>query len=152
VFLDFDSFTYPGAHVYTPAERDAIEARMGSIYADFTYSFTRVKPAGGPYVTVYFNHPLGDYSGGGSDEIDWRNLRAGGTATVDVNQFVQGGTPPPITDPTRFNTAGGLPANTSDNIVALSATIAAHELGHLSGLEHVDAFGAIGDGAFARIQ
>src|SRR5262249_3828779 len=35
---------------------------------------------------------------------------------------------------------------------ALSATIAAHELGHLSGLEHGDAFGPIGAGVFGRIR
>ena len=41
---------------------------------------------------------------------------------------------------------------TSTNFVSLTATIAAHELGHLSGLEHGDSFGPIGAGVFGRIR
>jgi Ca2+-binding RTX toxin-like protein len=166
VFLDFDSFGYTGAHAYTTAERDAIQARMAGQYADFTYRFTQARPTSGDFVTVDFNRPLGDYSGGSSSEIDWRNLNTGGTVTVDVNQFVKGGIAPPATaptptpvtgtipqaSPTKYLASTDLPENTVENIVGLSATIAAHELGHLSGLRHEDAFGAIGSGAFARIQ
>ena len=55
--------------------------------------------------------------------------------SVDVNGFLG------------YATRGQL-APTVDNFVALSATIAAHELGHLAGLRHVDAFGPIGSGVY----
>ena len=57
-----------------PAERDAIQEQLGADYADFSFTFTQVQPASGPYVTLLFDIPLGDYSGGAADEIDWRNL------------------------------------------------------------------------------
>ena len=38
---------------------------------------------------------------------------------------------------------------TSANIIGLSATITAHELGHLSGLQHQDAIGPIGSGTIS---
>ena len=41
---------------------------------------------------------------------------------------------------------------TSANTVNLSATIAAHELGHLSGLEHQDALGPIGGGIYNGVN
>ena len=40
----------------------------------------------------------------------------------------------------------------SSNIVGLTTTIAAHELGHLSGLQHQDAFGPIGSGIYAGVN
>ena len=46
----------------------------------------------------------------------------------------------------------GEPAATSADFIALSATIAAHELGHLSGLEHGDSFGPIGLGIYAGVD
>ena len=38
------------------------------------------------------------------------------------------------------------PADTSDNFEKLTAKIAAHEVGHLLGMEHTDAVGPIGYG------
>ena len=46
----------------------------------------------------------------------------------------------------------GEPAATSADFIGLSATIAAHELGHLSGLEHGDAYGPIGSGIYAGVN
>ena len=46
----------------------------------------------------------------------------------------------------------GEPAATSADFVALSATIAAHELGHLSGLEHGDSYGPIGSGIYDAVD
>ena len=81
--------------------------------------------------------PAGTYLGGEATELDWRNLDLGGSATVDISQFLQ--------FPGLVGVAG-LPAATTENIINMSATIAAHELGHLSGLLHEDAFGPIGTG------
>ncbi len=143
VYLDFDSWAthidltkFPNQHVYTQEERDAIEARLGAIYADFAFTFTQVQPASGPYETLSFDYPLDEYSGGSADEIDWRDLDGNGSATIDVNQFLGG---------------PAEPSATSANFVSMSATIAAHELGHLSGLLHSDSFGPIGAGVFSRL-
>ena len=86
--------------------------------------------------------------GGVASGIDWRDLDISGTTTltaagpggracgcgrVNVNYLL--GSP-------------GEPAATSADFVGLSATIAAHELGHLSGLEHGDSYGPIGSGIY----
>src|SRR5262249_47734253 len=46
----------------------------------------------------------------------------------------------------------GQPAVTSANVVGLTATITAHELAHMAGLLHTDAFGPIGTGIFAGVD
>jgi hypothetical protein len=134
VFLDFDTYTTSGKHMYMQSERDAIQARMAANYAAFNYQFTQTAPASGAYVTVFFNRSslvngMAE-PGGQSDEIDFRNLHPGGTASVDLNGLLGG---------------PGQPAATSANFIAASATIASHEVGHLSGLSHA-AFGPIGLG------
>jgi Ca2+-binding RTX toxin-like protein len=134
VRLDFDTATVPGDHVYTPAERAAIQARLEGIYGDFGIVFVQdaamasVLADGGPYSTLFFNK---GEPGGAADAFDFRNLDHGDTAAIDVNGLL--GQP-------------GQPANTPDNFTALSTTIAAHELGHLLGLRHADSFGPIGAG------
>ena len=136
VFLDFDTETGPGEHAYTTAERQAILARIAADYAAFHYAFTLTVPVGVPaYATIFFNKtPVVNgrpQPGGQSDEFDYRNVNLGGTAAIDVNGFLGG----------PFQ-----PSDTSDNFVAMSATIRAHELGHLVGLRHDDSFGPIGSG------
>lgn len=129
VFLDFDSSTDPFfEHFYTPAERDAIQARMEADFDPFSVVFTQVRPLIGPFTTLFFNEPP---PGGLADEVDFRNLNLGLNATIDVNPLLGG--------------FGGLPA-TTNNFIELSAKIAAHELGHLMGLRHNDAFGPVGSG------
>jgi hypothetical protein len=172
VFLDFDSKTLPADHQYTAAERNAIQARLESDYHGpaatsdpstwwFHVAFTQTKPAGVQnvdYVTVYFNQPRssgGEGSpgvGGDSSDIDFGNRSFGGWASVDVK------TTDPVTNvvttliggpgqPPEFNSA-----NTSDqswlndNWVRASSWIAAHEIFHLMGGRHADAFGPIGYG------
>ncbi len=143
VYLDFDTYELPGQHFYTQAERNAIQAQITADYSAFSYVFTQTQPQSGPYTTIDFNDPvLVGLEGGISSEIDWRDLDISGTTTltaqgrlevipadsggVNVNNFLGG---------------PGEPAATSADFIGLSATIAAHELGHLSGLEHTDAFG-----------
>jgi hypothetical protein len=134
VYLNF----LPGAVDYSSQTiRDAIQSRITAIYGDFNYTFTQTRPTSGLYAEIDFNVPAGTYLGGEATELDWRNLDLGGSATVDISQFLQ--------FPGLVGVAG-LPAATTQNIINMSATIAAHELGHLSGLLHEDAFGPIGEG------
>jgi hypothetical protein len=147
VLLDFDSFTLLSDHVYSQVERDAIQQRLETIYTDFSTSsafgntgivFTQSlataqalsKSTGGQFATIYFNRLP---EGGLADEVDFRNLDLGGTASVDVNPIL--GQP-------------GQPPATTANYIQLSANLAAHELGHLLGLRHADSFGPIGSGAY----
>ena len=153
VYLDFDTYELPGQHVYTPTERDAIQAQITADYSAFSYVFTQTQPQSGPYTTIAFNDPaLVGLEGGIATEIDWRDLDISGTTTltayglnvvppdsggVNVNNFLGG---------------PGEPAATSADFIGLSATIAAHELGHLSGLQHADSFGPIGSGIYSGVN
>ena len=108
---------------------------MEADYAAFSYTFTQTLPQSGPFTTITFNDPvLVGLEGGIATGIDWRDLDISGTTTltfsglevvpadsggVNVNNFLGG---------------PGEPASSSADFVGLSATIAAHELGHLSGL------------------
>ena len=140
VYLDFptSSQTSPGDHIYTAAEENAVLNGLQQDYAAFNYAFTLDPTAaqtmsqisGGRYATILFNAGI---AGGSSSELDPGNLDLGGVSIVNVNPF--------LGDPT-----AGLVMPTSANIVGLTTTIAAHELGHLSGLQHQDAFGPIGTG------
>ena len=130
MLLDFDSRTEAGEHVYTATERAAILAGLTSIYAGFQVSFVTSAPARGEYATVFFNQARPDgQPGGDSSEIDFGNRNLGGTAIVQVNGLL--GLP-------------GGPEATSANLVSASTWMAAHELGHLLGLRHADAFGPVG--------
>src|SRR5262249_6512858 len=46
------STTASTVHVYTQAERDAIQARLGAVYAAFNYQFTQTRPTSGDYVDL----------------------------------------------------------------------------------------------------
>jgi Ca2+-binding RTX toxin-like protein len=144
VHLDFDSQTDPlTEHVYTAAERSAIQSSLASDFAAFGIEFTESAPntaelylQNGAYVTVTFNMaPLGvGPSLGGAAEAsdyDFRNVDLGGSVSVDV------------LGPNGLLDGTGQPTSTSNNIVAASAYATAHELGHLLGLRSVDAFGPI---------
>ena len=145
VLLDFDSRTDPGEHVYTPDERAAIQAQLETDYSAFSYVFTQdlataealAKPEGGQFATLYFNDGSSSDGGGNSSQLDFGNTDLGGFSLIDVNGFLGG---------------DGEPAATSANFVALSSDVAAHELGHLSGLHHADSFGPIGSGIYAGVD
>jgi hypothetical protein len=133
VFLDFDTFTTGTKHVYMTAERTAILDQLEADYSAFSFvTFTLQQPSSGPFETLYINEtPSGGEPGGLASEIDLRNLNLSATAAIDVNGLLGG---------------PGEPAATSANYIAMTATIAAHELGHTLGLQHMDSFGPIGFG------
>ena len=137
-YLEFDSETDEsvGDHVYTTAERAAIATRLASIYSAFSVQFVLDEPAPGEYATIRFNKPRpgSEDSGGWASEVDFGNRSYFGIATVDVNGLL--GVP-------------GGPTGTSENFVAASAWLAAHELSHLLGLRHADSFGPPGFGIAA---
>ena len=84
--------------------------------------------------------------------IDWRDLDIAGSTTLTADGLQV--TPPDVASVNVANLLGqaGEPPATSADFVALSATIAAHELGHLSGLEHGDSFGPIGSGIYSKVD
>ena len=142
VYLDFDSATNAGEHIYTAAERDAIQQAMEQDFDPFDMRFTQSPPTVETFITVRFNEtPLiggVPQPGGESERVGWRELMTGGTVIVDVNGFL------------------GLDENrlppTEENFTILSTTIASHELAHMYGLRHHDAFGAPGMGVFEAFQ
>ena len=141
VFLDFDTHTEADEHIYTSEEREAIRQRMAEDFADFDFEFTLLRPAQGPFVTVLFNAtPLINgipQPGGRASQLGWRMVNLSGTVIIDVNGFLGG--------------RNGL-APTSQNFIALSSTIAAHEVAHQFGLRHHDSFGALGDGISPKLN
>jgi hypothetical protein len=143
VYLDFDAASQPGYHVYTQDERDAIQAQLEAIYRDFSYVFTQdptqaaqlSQLTSGQYATLEFN--VGVYPGV-SHKLDTDHIDLGGLATVNINPAL-GSSPDLVPD-------------TSANVIGLTATIAAHELGHFSGLEHAASFGPIGTGIYSGVS
>ncbi|WP_145944014.1 LamG-like jellyroll fold domain-containing protein [Fuerstiella marisgermanici] len=142
IFLDFDTETDVGEHVYTTEERNAIQQRMADDYAAFGFEFSQTKPTDGPFVSIFFNRaPIANgraVPGGEAQHLGWRQLDVSGAVILDVNAF--------------FSTTGNGLEGTPQNFIEMSATIAAHEMGHQFGLRHHDAFGAIGDGIFEKLN
>src|SRR5262249_42303713 len=126
VYLQFETSSLPGVHNFTAAEQTAILSRLQQVYAAFDYFFTldaaearqKAQPTGGRYATLVFNQGP---DGGAANQLDPGNRDLGGTATININHFLGD-------DP-------GLVTPSSGNIVNLAATVAAHELGHLTGLQ-----------------
>ena len=176
VLLDFDSATDAGEHVYSEQERDAIQQRVESVYRgpdagapwfDVRVTLDADQIPVTDFVTITINEtPEFGRPGGLASEIDPGNRNLGGTAAVQVNGLLGGviseadlendhghdgeeELKQPGEEPEEShdqNTGLLKPAGTSENFVNLTAKIVAHELGHLLGLRHLDAFGPIGSG------
>ena len=169
VLLDFDTYTNvvreddptteeiegdhrTDEHFYTLDERTAIQARMEAIYHGpdsnpanwwfhvvFTQSASEAAALAGDdgYATIWFNRPRVDQEdgseqpGGESSEVDFRNQSLVGESVIQINGLLGG---------------SGQAADTSENWVLASANVAAHELAHMMGVRHADAYGPIGYG------
>jgi Ca2+-binding RTX toxin-like protein len=164
VFLNFagtSSVVPPGQQFnYSIDEENAIVQQLTTDYQPFHYQFTLTRPTtdshGNPlsYTEILFNQtPKNGQPGGLSPKIDFADTNpnahspiVNGVETdvfqdlvVDVNGFL-GGPGEPVVD-------GNPLTSIRDNLVALSSTIAAHELGHTAaGLRHQDTDGPAGFG------
>ncbi|MEM6689115.1 MAG: PKD domain-containing protein [Planctomycetota bacterium] len=152
VLLDFDSQTDAEDHVYTQAERDAILQRLRSDFELFDISIeiadgTSALPVL-PFVTVIFNAGIANdrednvVVGGVAPRIGFRELAEGGTVLVNAGSFIRPDESPQPQD----NRLPGTP----ENFIALSSTIAGHELGHTFGVRHLDSHGLVGEGVYDR--
>ncbi|MCA9061839.1 MAG: cadherin domain-containing protein, partial [Planctomycetaceae bacterium] len=138
LFLDFDAATDNGDHVYTVEEQDSVRQRLLDDFGMFGFEVTLTEPTDRNFVRILFNEPPLingiPQPGGRAQQLGWRVLDPGGIVVVDVNGF--------------FSTTGNGLKPTSQNIVELTSTIAAHEIGHQFGLRHHDALGTFGTGIY----
>ncbi len=165
VYLDFFGSNDAGEHVYSEAEALEVKRRMELAYAGFdvrvvlNVSDLPINIAGdsAKYVTIHFNQtPSTGRPGGESSAIDFGNVDPGGTATVQVNGLLGGrevldsglkAVAAESADKDSIQAPDiAKPESSVENFIALSAKIATHELAHLLGVRHYDAFGPVGFG------
>ena len=152
VLLDFDSAYRAdrGDYLYSIAERNAIHQAIASKYASFDWVFTQDESVANSlsldmarnYARVVFSQGRGGDVSGDAGEVDFRNIQRGIVSEVNVNSLL----PTVRTLLTAQVGATYTSQDLSNMIVALTTTIAAHELAHTAGLRHGDAFGPIGTG------
>ncbi|MEM9826774.1 MAG: hypothetical protein AAF958_09305 [Planctomycetota bacterium] len=158
VYLDFDSQTDGEDHVYTASERLAIEQRIRDDFAAYdvivqTLTPQTIVPDRGAIIAI-FNAGLAPIDGGTgeiivgglSQRIGFRELGGTGQVLINVGGFLRPEAELNVDgsddDDNRLN-------GTEANYIALSSTIAAHELAHMYGIRHHDSFGPIGSGVFS---
>jgi Ca2+-binding RTX toxin-like protein len=158
VLLDFDSAfrAERGDYDYSAAERAAILARVTAAFAPFNWKFTLVESQAQEwsadmarnFVRLEFSKGRGGGVSGDAGEVDFRNVQRRVISEVNVNPLL-----PTVADLlTRRHGPNYTAQQFSDMVVALTSTIAAHELGHTAGLRHGDAFGPIGTGLFTATR
>ncbi len=166
VLLDFDSSYRAdrGDYLYSATERAAIQQRLIDTYRSFNWTFTQyesVVPFGAPtgsqsakdltsdmgrsFVRIAFSQGRGGGVSGDAGEVDFRNIRRRLTTEVNINPLL------PAVRQMLAEQVGAnyTPQQYSDMVVALTSTIAGHELAHTAGLRHGDSFGPIGSGMYA---
>ena len=151
VLLDFDTAydASRGDYNYSTTERNAIQAGMAANYAAFNWRVTQSEAeakswtadSGRSYVRLMFSQGRGGGVSGDAGEVDFRNTNRRVVSEVNINALA-----PIIKD---LLPAGYTTTDYSNAVVALTTTIASHELGHTAGLRHADAFGPIGSGVSA---
>ncbi len=151
VLLDFDSAynASRGDYNYSTSERSLIEQRLTTTYAAFNWRFTQneadarswTTDMGRSYVRIAFSKGRGGGVSGDAGEVDFRNIQRRLVTEVNIN---------PLLPVIREMLASTYTAQQySDMVVAVTSTIAGHELAHTAGLRHGDSFGPIGSGMYA---
>jgi hypothetical protein len=153
------------SHVYTPEERAAILSLIQADVRRFGIVVSTTQPSSGEFSTLSFNadlplilipSPRGgfvvDVIFGEADNVDHNNHNFSDGARVAAHfwEFFARNDPSGAS----FSQVSGLPVDAahplasrvSEAVIRQSAQTGAHELGHLLGLRHHDAFGAVGDG------
>ncbi|MBL8819205.1 MAG: pre-peptidase C-terminal domain-containing protein, partial [Planctomyces sp.] len=167
VYLDFHSNNDAGEYVYSTMDTLDVKGRIEQAYVGFDVRFVldrdgmplEIRNDESQYVTIYFNRtPSSGRPGGEASEIDFGNINPGGTGTVQINGMLGGrevleaglkavAAPSEVADGDQIQAPDlPKPASTVENFIALSAKLGAHELAHLLGLRHYDAFGPVGFG------
>jgi Ca2+-binding RTX toxin-like protein len=158
VLLDFDSAfrAERGDYDYNADERAAIIARVAAAFSSFNWKFTLVESQaqewsadmGRNFVRLEFSKGRGGGVSGDAGEVDFRNIQRRVISEVNINPLL----PTVAALLTERHGPDYTAAQFSDMVVALTSTIAAHELGHTAGLRHGDAFGPIGTGLFSETR
>lgn len=178
VYLDFDSAydAERGDYFYTldesgiAGERSLVQAIVERSYAGFNWIITQdrdearelTRRMGRNFVTLAFNQGRGGGVAGDAGEIDFRNINRRLTSEVNINALMPTIEQMVLDNLGLFFTAENIdPSQLSEAeyaayynteksrlVVAITGTIAAHELGHTAGLRHADALGPIGSGFY----
>ncbi len=148
IYVDFDSILMavdagaePGTlgippadelYDYGPFQREEILFYLNDLYGIHEVVFMEgLPPVAGTASVITLNKG----SGGAAEGIDFRNLDDDDGADVNTIAAFKFLGKDPITDPW-----------TDDDVTIATANIVGHEVGHLMGMRHHDAFGPIGTG------
>ena len=152
VLLDFDSGynAARGDYNYSVAERNTIQQRIEADYAKFDWKFTQIQSvardwttdSGRSFATLAISQGRGGEVSGDAGEVDFRNINRRIVTEVNINSLKSA-----IAELLGPNYTQ---IEYSEKIVALTSTIASHELGHTAGLRHGDAFGPMGSGVYVN--
>lgn len=177
VFLNFDAggiptfqsvdangeiITLPD-HIYTPDERDEIIREVQKRFLSFNVFFTQEEPSFGEFSTVLlgFNDDRLNRDStflGIAETLDFRNLNRSDQAIVDPSSIIISANDTKTVGLGFFGFATGFPVVTtledavSTAVTRLSIQVTSHEVGHILGLRHHDAFGPIGSGIPNQVQ
>jgi len=131
-YLDFDPDDTGSVYPYSTVEKEIIRDGLSMMYGAFPHMMFTLEEPVAPHSTVSFNST----AIGTSTGIDFRNVATIDDAAVNALMgfaFLGEGSPSPA------------------DVVKASVNLAGHEIGHLEGLRHHDAYTPIGGGMPASV-